>query len=293
MKFKEYKEKAGIVCPKCGCTTHYWIGGKLQHHRCKNCNYHQSLRSNTVMHYSKLQFRWWFIAFYFVCNSKNSFSAAELQRQIGHKYYRPIFRMMHKIREAMARDNNNTILKGECEVDEAFFSTKVQKELPETTTKGEQYRFKKPYVITKTQAVVMVESETVVNPDRKKYNVTKKCGRLRIQIIPDKKADTITNAVKNKISYDTKVVSDGAASHRDFPDMFKEYIGKKYKTTEELNAALPYVHIIIGNIKALIRNVHHAVEREFIQLYLDEFCWKFNNRFNDHILDDLLLACAR
>ena len=48
-KWKEYRDKQGVVCSRCGGTDHYWKKDK-ENYECKNCRYRQSLRSNTVMH---------------------------------------------------------------------------------------------------------------------------------------------------------------------------------------------------------------------------------------------------
>ena len=57
LKFKEYREYIGyiIVCSHCGCSEHYWKRAK-ESYECKACGYRQSLRSNTVMHKSKLPY---------------------------------------------------------------------------------------------------------------------------------------------------------------------------------------------------------------------------------------------
>ena len=60
VKFKEYRDHVGVVCPKCGCRDHYWKRDK-ESYECKVCSYRQSLRSNTVMNKSKLPYRYRFI----------------------------------------------------------------------------------------------------------------------------------------------------------------------------------------------------------------------------------------
>ena len=40
--------------------------------------------SNTVMHGSQLPFHYWFVAIHLLTSTKKSFSASELQRQLGH-----------------------------------------------------------------------------------------------------------------------------------------------------------------------------------------------------------------
>lgn len=56
---------------------------------------------------------------------------------------------------------------------------------------------------------------------------------------------------------------------------------------------LPWVHIAIANAKSLFQDMYHGVKNEFLQGYLDEFCYKFNRKyFGDRIFDRLVIAGA-
>ena len=52
-KLREYRERHGVVCPRCGSILHYWKRDK-ECFECKSCHYRQSLKANTVMHGSQL-----------------------------------------------------------------------------------------------------------------------------------------------------------------------------------------------------------------------------------------------
>jgi len=52
------------------------------------------------MENSKLPLRKWYLAMALMTFSKKGISACEMQRQLGHKRYKPIWLMMHKIRKA-------------------------------------------------------------------------------------------------------------------------------------------------------------------------------------------------
>ncbi len=55
---------------------------------------------------------------------------------------------------------------------------------------------------------------------------------------------------------------------------------------------LPWVHIAISNAKRLLLDIHHDIEPQYLQNYLNEFCYKFNRRnFGDKLFDRLLIAC--
>ena len=87
--FKAYRVKKGIVCKKCGCKSHYRKQYREQW-ECENCQYHTNLKSRTVMHVSKLPFQYWFMVMHLITSTKKPFSAKEVQRQLGLKFYRSI-----------------------------------------------------------------------------------------------------------------------------------------------------------------------------------------------------------
>ena len=124
-KFREVKEKQGIVCRKCGCKRHYWKASK-EMFQCAKCGHRQGLRAGTVMHASKLPLRYWFIAMHLLTATKNSFSAAELKRQVGHKRYQPIWELLHKLRSSMGKRDDLYTISGNIEFDEGFFTTEIE-----------------------------------------------------------------------------------------------------------------------------------------------------------------------
>ena len=154
LKFKHYRERVGVVCPKCGGESHYWKSDK-DSYECKNCGYRRSLRANTIMHGSQLPFRYRFVSIHLVTSTKKSFSANEIQRQLGHNRYHPIWHMMHKIRSAMGNRDGEYVLGCRIELDEEYFSTKIsekEKDKPLKRGRGSQ---------KKSKVLVMAESEFV------------------------------------------------------------------------------------------------------------------------------------
>jgi DNA-directed RNA polymerase subunit RPC12/RpoP len=140
-KFKEFREQAGVVCHKCGGTEHYWKRDREQW-ECKSCRTRITLKSGTVMHKSKLPYRYRFIAMHLLTSTKKSFSAKELQRQPGHKRYHPIW---HMLREAMGKRDGVYILAGRIELDEGYFSTETEegeKDKPQKRGRGSQKKTK-------------------------------------------------------------------------------------------------------------------------------------------------------
>jgi len=52
---------------------------------------------------------------------------------------------------------------------------------------------------------------------------------------------------------------------------------------------LPWVHIVIGNLKTFLNGTFHDVSGGYLQEYLNEFCYRFNLRFWENELPYRLL----
>lgn len=168
---KQCREEYGIVCPICGCKHHYWKKNRNQW-ECSHCGHRTTLTSGTVMENSKLPLFYWLFAIHLLTCSKTTFSASELQRQLGHKRYQPIWEMAHKLRDVMGQRDDEYTLSGEVELDEGFFSTDIL----------ENHKFEKLKrgrgSQKKTKVLVMAESTETAGGKRK--DVTKKVGHIKM-----------------------------------------------------------------------------------------------------------------
>ena len=282
-KFKAYRDQVGVVCHRCGCTDHYWKKDKEQY-ECKHCRTRITLKSGTVMHKSKLPFRYWFIAMHLLTSTKKTFSAKEIQRQLGHKRYHPIWHMVHKLRQAMGRRDDEYILAGRIELDEGFFSTEVpqvQKGEPLKRGRGSQ---------KKSKVLVMAESEMVELP--KSGQKSRRVGYLKMKVIDDLKKETINKVVRELANEVNHIDTDDSTSYVDLKNFVPEH-NARVIPKEKLGEVLPWVHIAISNAKRQLINTFHDIKPEFLQNYLDEFCYKFNRRyFGEALFGRLLVACV-
>ena len=284
LKLKAIRDKEGIECRHCGSKEHYWKKDKWQY-ECKNCKTRTTLRSGTIMHGSRLPLRYWFIAMHLLTSTKKSFSAVELQRQLGHKYYEPIWTMLHKLRLAMGKRDDQYMLSGQIELDEGFFSTAIpteDKDKPLKRGRGSQ---------KKTKVLVMVESKDIEGKISRKGKL-RKVGYIKMQVIPDLKAETINEQVASCISDDASLITDDSTSYGDLGNMVDEHQAQVIPK-EEIGKILPWVHLAISNAKRMLLDIHHCIKPEYLQSYLNEFCYKFNRRyFGEALFERLLLVCS-
>tara|TARA_B110000046_G_scaffold39778_1_gene43894 strand:- start:119 stop:589 length:471 start_codon:yes stop_codon:yes gene_type:complete len=122
------RELECILCKKGKKENHYWLIAKWQW-QCSSCGFRTGLRSGTMMEHSNLPVRTWYLAMAFMSFSKKGISAIELSRQLGKHKYDSVWKLMHKIRNAMGQRDSRYNLSGEVEFDEGYFekatSTKV------------------------------------------------------------------------------------------------------------------------------------------------------------------------
>lgn len=288
--FKLYRDNVGVTCKSCKSKEHYWLS-TISYYKCKECGFRTSLKSGTVMENSKLPFTYWYMAFMFATGTKKSFSSLEIQRQVGHKFYQPIWEMMHKIRLVMGKRDGQYKLHDNVEIDEGFFVT-----VPEI--EKDQYGNKLPKKRAKTgrgsqrQATVLVMCESTLNPNNtNKHRANRQVKHIKMVKIDDVRKWTIMPSMEKSVDKDANVITDGANHYHNLKDAVKshEYVNMK---TIQAHTVLPWVHKVISNAKRNILGIHHSIGKHYIQNYLNEFCFRFNRRYNNLDTFDRLLNVA-
>ena len=280
--FKTKRESQGIVCDKCGCTHHYWKSYRNQW-QCKKCGHRTGLKAGTVMHSSKLPLLTWFIAIHLITSTKKSFSAAELQRQLGISCYQTVWEMLHKIRGVMGKRDSRYKLNGSIELDDAFFTISL-----EDDKKGEKLKRGRGSQ-RKAKVLVIAESQKSDKIDSRK-KIQKSVGHIKMIVLNDLKSPTLDKEVVKWINSDAEITTDDSKSYVNFKNLVKSHTSQVIEP-KDLSKVLPWVHIVISNAKRQLLDIHHDIQVEYLQSYLDEFCYKFNRR-NLDVFDRLMVSCV-
>ena len=108
----------------------------------------------------------------------------------------------------------------------------------------------------------------------------------------DLKSNSINEQVKATVDPETVILSDGYNGYNKLKLIVKQH--DVINTTEliEVHKVLPWVHSSIGNAKKILDGIHHSNGQDYLQNYLNEYCYKYNRRyFGERIFDRLLIAC--
>ena len=287
---REFRECHTLYCPECGGLHLSW-NPSHKSWTCMDCGHEVTLRSGTVMQGSNLPIFDWFVAMFLIVSTKRAISALEVQRQLGRKRYQPVWEMMHKLRDVMGKRDSLYRLFDQVELDEGFFSTETpdsEKWHPLKRGHGSQ---------RKTAVLVMAESSVPTNTPMKKYSTGKRVGHIKMEVIPDLKAATEEDKIKNSIDAGADATTDATKSYTALTAnkiVAKHKAYNKMRDKTMVGKVLPWVHISISNAKRSILDTYHDIKGDFLQLYLNEFCYKFNRRsFGFHLFDRLeLCACT-
>ena len=202
----------------------------------------------------------------------------QFQRQLGLTSRQTSFTLLHKLRSCMVRPDREKI--GDewpVEVDECYIGG---------ATRGEGKG-----VHHKSLVVAAVDVRRKQRPEDPielkkwlKLTVRQKiyAGRLRLQVVPDRRMDMLTNFVKENVAPKATILSDGWQGYN---DLLK--LGYKHRPLvmagDPQNAEdhLPLIHVVISNLKTWINGTHHGrIEPQYLQAYLNEYVFRFNRRFH-------------
>ena len=216
---------------------------------------------------------------YIITSTKKSFSTKEIQRQLGHKRYEPIWAMVHKLPSVMGFKDDQYQFKYEIELDEGFFETvSITRDASSGSLKRERGNWHQATVL------LSVESKDLgCKHNSQKHDKYKQVGYLK-----SLKKETIKAAINTSVKANTKIVSDKSTSYVGLDKDFE--VESKVIPKKDLRKVLSWAHTIISNAKRLLLEIQHRKDDDFLKNYLDEFCYKFNRRYMDNLFDRLMVV---
>jgi len=248
----------GFKCPRCAHSCGYALVGRRRW-ECAACGRQVSLTSGTVLHNTKTPLTLWFWAAYLMTTDKRGVSALLLQRQLGLRRYETAWMILHKLRRAMVNSAREP-LRGEVEIDDTWVGGTQAGLRGSRQLKGRR------------AALVLVAVE----------KRGKASGRLRMAVIPDFKATTITHFLTQNVAPGSTIFTDGLKTFTGLHEIGFQHIPRAQPLRTELRqgakSVVPLADRAIGNLQQWLVGTHHGVSRAQLQVYLDEFVFRHNRR---------------
>lgn len=272
IEYLEKKRWKGVpVCPYCKSINTYKAKDRLRHH-CNGCRKSFSVTINTIFHDTRLPLQKWFLAICLVLNAKKGISSCQLARDIEVRQP-TAWSMLNRIRKAMKDDGG--LLSGIVEMDETYIGGKPRKK-----NKNDDDDFNNPRGRgTKKECVVgMIERDGKV-----KTIIQKRLKFVDLRGIVKNNVDVL-NSVLMTDNFKGYKPMKGLMPHYTVNHSAKQYVnGITHTNTIESFWAI---------VKRGMMGQFHWVSKKYLEKYMDEFCWRFNNKENPAMFSNLISNCV-
>lgn len=250
----------GLTCPNCEKKDFYPVKGRKSY-ACK-CGYQVSPTEGTIFHKSSTPLTLWFHAIFLMSQSKNGVAAKELERQLGVTY-KCAWRISKQIRLLMSDDNDPLGGNEIVELDETYIGGKA---------KGKRGRG----AAKKTPVFGAVERD----------------GKIKTKVVLNVRKLTLMPLIKNMVANNSVIVTDESNSYNDVKKIGHLHESINHSKGQYVDGDV-HTNTIEGFWSQFKRSVHgtyHSVSRKHLQLYLDEFSFRYSHRKSDVALPVLIFS---
>jgi len=258
---KQLRFPKDTVCPKCADkTVFYHVTGRSSY-ACKLCGWHVYPLVGTIFDHSSTPLDLWFFAMYLMVQTRAGVSAKQLERMLGVTY-KTAWRMFKQIRLLMAQ--GGSMLDGIVEIDETYIG-------------GSSRNHRKDWLNG-------VERKEVV------MGMVSRDGKAYAKHIPNNGKWTLLAQIKQNVSPSARVITDEWGGYIHLPKYGYRHDFVKHKETYVVGDIYTQnVENLWSQIKRGITGVYRVVSKKYLQAYIDEYTWRYNNRgYNGGMFDQLL-----
>ena len=250
----------GLTCPNCEKKDFYHVKGRKSY-ACK-CGYQVSPTEGTIFHKSSTPLTLWFHAIFLMSQSKNGVAAKELERQLGVTY-KCAWRMARQIRLLMT-DGDGPLGGNEIvELDETYVGGKA---------KGKRGRG----AAKKTPVFGAVERN----------------GKLKTKVVLNVRKLTLMPLIKDMVADNSVIVTDESNSYNGVKKIGHLHESINHSKGQYVDGGV-HTNTIEGFWSQFKRSVHgtyYSVSRKHLQLYLDEFSFRYSHRKSNLALPVLIFS---
>jgi transposase-like protein len=246
----------GETCPHCGSTANTYIKTR-RIWRCKECEKQFSVKLGTIFEDSPIGLAKWFVAIWMLANCKNGISSYELARGIGVTQKTAWF-MLHRIRAAMKARSFDRKLCGIVEADETFIGGKLR-----NMHKSKRAKARHGFMYSK--AIVQ--------------GILERNGEVRARVLRNLQTLPRVQHIRENVEKGSRLMTDEGAAW-----MGVEYVHEFINHQEEYvrgNVHTQGIENFWSLLKRGLKGTYVSVEPFHLSRYVDEQCFRYNNRKTD------------
>ncbi len=249
------------TCPYCGSKRATALKRQHRYH-CNACNTSYSVTVGTIFHKTRVDLQKWFLAIVLILNTKKGISGRQLARDIEVNKDTAWYMAM-RIRRAMIEQRE--LLQRIFEMDETYIGGKPRNGTGQANKRGRG---------TKKAPVV---------------GIAQRGGKVKAKPVKNLKGRTLASLVRENVETKTAtVITDDFAGYIRFARFTNHQVvdhqtwyvdGDNHTNTIESFWAL---------LKRGIVGQYHKVSVRYLPKYIDEFCYRYNNRNHQDLFSQMI-----
>ncbi len=263
---EQIRWKGEPTCPYCQSKNSTPMPKEYRHH-CNNCNTSYSVTVGTIFHKTHLDFQKWFLAVSLILNAKKGISARQLARDLDVNKNTAWYMGM-RIRKAMCERWHRELLQGVIEMDETYIGGKPRK----TNFKRPAGKNIRGRGTKKTPVVGIIERDGKV-----------KAGAQLDRILNAKKMKALAKTnidLKNSL-----IITDEFRGYWGLKNVADHKVVDHTKCFSVGDINTNSIESFWALLKRGIVGQYHKVSIKHLNEYVDEFCYRFNNKDNDEVFE--------
>lgn len=245
----------GEFCPYCGDSRIYEFSDRRTF-KCGACRQRFSIKVGTIFEDTKLPLRKWFMAIWLITNHPKGIASTTLAKDLKVTQKTAWF-VLHRLRFAAQTKSFNAPLRGDVEADTTFVGGKEKNKHAGKKLPGSQGGANKSVVL----------------------GMKERDGEVRAIHVPDHKAKTLQNEVRQNVAKGSAILTD---EDRSFVGLGNDYthLSVNHSAGEYVRLG-GFVHTngiesVWALLKRQIIGIHHWVSPKHLQRYVDEMTWRVN-----------------
>ncbi len=257
---------AGKACTKCGLYDSFHKLPNRPAYQCECGNQLYPL-ANTPFHKSTTDLRTWFLAIFFMTNTRSGMSALQFQR-ISGVTYKTAWRIFKQVRLMMGDDKS--LLNEDVEVDETYIHADPMKNSRlKPKNPGKRY----------------YNSEVI-------FGMVERGGRARVKHVKSSGTRVLVPEIQKNINQTATIYSDEHGSYR-----LLRRRGYQHETVNHSEQQFVVGRVHTQNVenfwsqfKRGIYGVYRHCDKLYLQHYANEYAFRYSNRKSDTPMFELVLG---
>ena len=223
-------------------------------YKCKETGKYFNVKTNTIFDNTKLPLQKWFLAIWLATSHKKGISSLQLGRDLNITQKSAWF-MLSRIRQCFGLDNDK--MEGEVEVDETYVGGRE---------KNKHYDKK-------------IKNASGAKGKAPVLGMVQRGGKVSAKRIDDTTMKTITNEIVKIVKEGAKLYTDEYSSYSRMRRVYdhsvvKHSAGNYVKGRVHTNTIEGFWSLL----KRGIFGIYHFTSKKHLQLYVDEFVFRYNSR---------------